>query len=252
MILERLERSFGHPEIVDFQEVELQIEHVMPQALSGEWRDHLDELGQDPDQIHDELVHTLGNLTLTAFNGTLSNNPFERKKQIYESSHLELNLALSENEVWGQEQILERADRLAEQVAKIWPAPIPGVTSESLGFDWGRIDAAVEAIPAGRWTTYGDLAELGGTAAVPVGNHVASVEGGGAAYRVLSSDGSVSPDFAWLNPNDERDVHDVLSAEGVDFGEDGRASSDQRISAEELSALIEEPDSQADEETGLD
>jgi hypothetical protein len=41
MILERLERSFDHPEMVDFDESVLQIEHIMPQTLSTEWREHL-------------------------------------------------------------------------------------------------------------------------------------------------------------------------------------------------------------------
>jgi hypothetical protein len=58
-------------------------------------------------------VHTLGNLTLTAFNGTLSNNPFERKRQIYGASHLELNRALAEQDAWGRDEILARADELA-------------------------------------------------------------------------------------------------------------------------------------------
>jgi alkylated DNA nucleotide flippase Atl1 len=251
MILERLERSFGHPELVNFQEVDLQIEHVMPQTLSPEWREHLESLGQDPDQVHDELVHTLGNLTLTAFNGTLSNNPFERKQQIYAASHLELNKALSENQAWGRDEILSRADILAEQVSKVWPAPIPGVTSEVEGFDWSRIEAAIEAIPAGRWTNYGDLAELGGTGAVAVGRHVASLPPGSNAYRVLSVHGSVSEDFAWADPNDTRNVHDVLEAEGIEFDEAGRASAAKWMSAEELAALIEEPEEQAGEETGL-
>jgi len=252
MILEQLERSFGHPEVVDFQEVDLQIEHVMPQTLSNEWREHLESSDVDPDRAHDELVHTLGNLTLTAYNGTLSNNPFERKKQIYEASHLELNRALSENEAWGPNQILARADALAEQVAKIWPAPLPGVTSDEKGFDWTRIDAAVAAIPSGRWATYGDLAEPGGTAAVPVGRHMAASPSGGNAYRVLAADGSVSDDFHWIDPGDTRDVHEVLIAEGVVFDEHGRAVEEQRISAEELAALIEEPEDQAGEETGLE
>ena len=51
--------------------------------------------------MHDELVHTLGNLTLTAFNGTLSNNPFERKQEIYGASHLEMNKALVEERRLG-------------------------------------------------------------------------------------------------------------------------------------------------------
>ena len=91
IILERLEQSYGHPEQIDFEMSDLTIEHVLPQTLSEEWREHLSALGQDPDEVHRGLVHTLGNLTLTAFNGTLSNNPFERKRQIYSGSHLELN-----------------------------------------------------------------------------------------------------------------------------------------------------------------
>jgi hypothetical protein len=102
MILERLEQSYGHPEKIDFETASLTIEHVMPQTFSDEWREHLGAQIGDPtevDEEHQSLVHTLGNLTLTAFNGTLSNSPFERKRQIYSASHLELNRALAEKSV---------------------------------------------------------------------------------------------------------------------------------------------------------
>ena len=132
----------------------------MPQALSEEWREHLTSLGQDPDEVHQALVHTLGNLTLTAFNWKLSNNPFERKRQIYSASHLELNRALAAQDAWGRDQILARADELANHAITIWPSPIPGVAEPPAGFDWRRINAAIAAIPRGRWTTYGDLAQL--------------------------------------------------------------------------------------------
>lgn len=252
MILERLERSYGHAEIVNFDEVNLQVEHIMPQTLSPEWREHLESLGQDPDEVHGALVHTLGNLTLTAFNGTLSNHPFERKAQIYSDSHLELNKALAESEVWGRDQILARAEVLADQIAEVWPAPIPGVVSDSTGgFDWSRIDASIAAIPPGRWTTYGDLAELGGTAAVPVGVYVAQLPPGTNAYRVLTSDGSVSRGFNWGDEGDTRDVHEVLTAEGIAF-DDGHAAAGQHLSVEELAALIEEPEEQIGDDTGFD
>ena len=39
----------------------------------------------------------------------------------------------------------------------------------------------------GRWTTYGELAQLGGTAAMPVGQHVANAPGLDNAYRVLGA-----------------------------------------------------------------
>lgn len=238
IILERLEQSYGHPELIDFENASLTIEHVLPQALSEEWREHLAGLGQDPDRVHQDLVHTLGNLTLTAFNGTLSNNPFERKRQIYDASHLELNRALAENDAWGRYQILARADELADHAAAIWPGPLPGTPGPAGGFDWSRINAAITAIPRGRWTTYGELAQLGGTAAVPVGQHVANTPALGNAYRVLGSDGKPRPDFRWNKPSDSRIVADVLREDGVRFGAGGAADPSQRITAEELSALI--------------
>jgi alkylated DNA nucleotide flippase Atl1 len=248
-ILERLEESYEHPELIDFANTELSIEHVLPQTLSDEWRDHLTNLGQEPDTVHQELVHTLGNLTLTAFNGTLSNNPFERKKQIYTGSHLELNRALAEHDVWGQEQILERADELADQAIAIWPGPLPGIAEAPRGFDWSRINAAVAAIPRGRWTTYGDLAQLGGTAAMPVGQHMANAADIDNAYRVLGSDGRPRPDFHWDDPLDERDVLEVLKADGVRFGVSGAADPAQRITGAELAGLIALADDESLEES---
>src|SRR5437870_569272 len=137
----------------------------MPQTLTAEWRGMLTELGQEPDQVQSQLVHTLGNLTLTAFNGTLSNHPFERKQAIYEASNLEMNKALVETQLWGRDEILARAATLAEKIIAIWPAPLADVRSEDDGFDWSRVVVAIEAIPPGRWTSYGELAELAGTSA---------------------------------------------------------------------------------------
>jgi hypothetical protein len=67
VILQRLEESYQDPEMVDFGKADLSIEHILPQTLSDEWREHLAQLGQDADTVRDELVHTLGNLTLTAY-----------------------------------------------------------------------------------------------------------------------------------------------------------------------------------------
>ncbi|HEY6786299.1 MAG TPA: MGMT family protein [Trebonia sp.] len=72
---------------------------------------------------------------------------------------------------------------------RIWPGPLPGATVEPSHLDWSQVNAVIAAIPRGRWTTYGDLAQPGGTAAMPVGQHIVNTPGLGNAYRVLGSDG---------------------------------------------------------------
>jgi hypothetical protein len=65
------------------------------------------------------------------------------------------------------------------------------------------------------------------------------------AYRVLGSDGKPRPDFHWDDPNDTRDVVDVLREEGVRFDTNGAADPSQRITAAELDVLIAEPDDES-------
>ncbi|MEA2682267.1 MAG: hypothetical protein QOK05_595 [Chloroflexota bacterium] len=238
LILERIESSYGHREPVDVAHAKLSIEHILPQTLSDEWREQLAAGGYDPDEIHNELLHTIGNLTLTAYNGELSNNPFERKRQIYSDSNLALNRSLRETEVWGRHEILERADELADRIIEIWPAPVEGARGAPMGFDWARIDAAVAAIPAGRWTTYGELAELGGTSAQAVGNRMGGTARLPNAYRVLDRTGRISPTFHWNDADDTRDVGDVLRGEGIAFDGDGVADPAQRLTAYALALLI--------------
>jgi len=238
MVLARLEESYGHRELAELSTLKLTVEHILPQRLSAEWVTELTEAGDDADATHRELVHTLGNLTLSAYNSELSNLPFERKQQIYGDSHLSLNKDLVEHPRWGREEILGRAAELAERAISIWPAPVPGVADEPLGFDWTRLHAALAAIPDGRWTTYGDLAALAGTAAQAVGNHIVANPSLPKAYRVLTSDGRVSDGFRWSDPSDTRDPIEVLSAEGVEFDDSGRALPGGRLTADDLHSLL--------------
>ena len=71
IILGRLEAALGHKEQVDTSV--LTIEHVMPQTLTDWWKSHL---GEDWEEEHEQLLHTLGNLTLTNYNPELSNRPY--------------------------------------------------------------------------------------------------------------------------------------------------------------------------------
>jgi hypothetical protein len=80
------------------------------------------------------------------------------------------------------------------------------------------------------------MAELVGSHPVPVGAHLAtrSVPN---AWRVLSVEGRISPQFRWTDPGRTGDPVDVLTAEGVVFT-GGRADPAQRLSARELADLL--------------
>jgi len=115
LILESLEESFRHKEQVSLNN--LSIEHIMPQTLNGWWKNHL---GEDWAITHDLLIHSLGNLTLTAYNSELSNSDFLSKRTEFQKSHLELNRYFVEQNTWKRENIEFRAEYLADLIVNIW------------------------------------------------------------------------------------------------------------------------------------
>jgi len=115
LILETLEEDYAHKEPVSFDN--LTIEHVMPQTLSEWWQSHL---GIEWEETHDLFLHTIGNLTLTAYNAEMSNDNFHTKKQIYNDSHLELNRYFMPLDRWSRNEIENRSEYLATQAVKIW------------------------------------------------------------------------------------------------------------------------------------
>ncbi|WP_417730840.1 DUF4268 domain-containing protein [Rosistilla oblonga] len=133
IVLEQLERSDGHKEVVDLEKI--QIEHVMPQKLPNgkagqEWKGFL---GDRPKRTHERLVHTLGNLTLTGYNPKLSNRAFSEKRKELTKSKLSLNKIFEitgeksgviEPELdWNEKQIIRRGKTLAAEVSQLWPRP---------------------------------------------------------------------------------------------------------------------------------
>lgn len=160
LILERLEQSFDHKEPVDLKTARPSIEHVMPQTLTDEWRQHLVDHGDDPLVVHSQLLHTLGNLTLSAYNTELSNRVFDRKQQMYSSSHFELNKALADSPSWTSKEILARADELADRIIRIWSGPLSSGEGAPETTDWARVDAAIAIIPADCTCTVAELAQL--------------------------------------------------------------------------------------------
>jgi uncharacterized protein with ParB-like and HNH nuclease domain/predicted transport protein len=124
--LRRLE-NYGRKERVAVDEYT--IEHILPQNenLSPKWRD---ALGDEWQRIQQTWLHTLGNLTLTAYNSDYSDRYFTEKRDMPDApekglkqSPLKLNQGLGILETWNEESIKARATKLAEISIGVWPAP---------------------------------------------------------------------------------------------------------------------------------
>ena len=117
--LENQERP-GEPINVD----DFTIEHVMPQTLTKEWQQ---ELGENYSQIHDRLLHTIGNLTLTGYNPKYQNLPFKEKRDMpkigFRTSPLYLNESLAREVKWNAESIVARGKELVKRACEIWIYP---------------------------------------------------------------------------------------------------------------------------------
>lgn len=116
LFLESLEKQYQHREQVPFKN--LSIEHIMPQTLTEWWQQHL---GNDWQETHSLLLHTIGNLTLTGYNSELSNSSFSIKQTHLANSHLEMNAYFADKRQWTANEIEERSNYLANKALTIWP-----------------------------------------------------------------------------------------------------------------------------------
>ena len=239
LILRWLEESMGSKELVDFRS--LTLEHVMPQTPTPAWRamlaHDLDE-NEDLDTAYQALLHTIGNITVTGYNPTLSNAPFDLKRAKLQDSGLRLNQEIARSPRWGRAEIVARADILAERIIKLWPGPDPTTVEDVYDPTWKSLLQVLAEIPAGRWTTYGDVATVIGSHPVAVGTMVATRPAPN-AYRVLQVEGTISPNFRWPDPDCMDDPREILAAEGVRFDSAGRAQPSQRVKSEELAVLAD-------------
>lgn len=101
------------------------IEHIMPQNknLSSEWQV---DLGTDWQEVQKKYLHTIGNLTLTAYNSEMSDRPFREKMNMpggFKESALRLNKYIVLLNEWNEKHIQERANMLAKKAESIWPYP---------------------------------------------------------------------------------------------------------------------------------
>ena len=114
-VLESLEKSLNKKEEVNTGN--LTVEHIMPQTLTSEWKS---SLGKDYQTIKSRWLNTLSNLTLTGYNSELSNKTFNTKKKIYQESNVSLNKYFQNVDVWNEDSIKKRAEKLADIAVKIW------------------------------------------------------------------------------------------------------------------------------------
>ena len=108
------------------------IEHIMPQNsnLCAEWQQML---GANWREVQKNYLHTIGNLTLTAYNSEMSDRPFMEKMNMeggFKESALRLNAYVVKLTDWNEQSIKERAALLADKAKKIWA--YPDITAEEL------------------------------------------------------------------------------------------------------------------------
>ena len=95
------------------------IEHILPQDTK-EWQKHLADIH---DYEYRDLVHRIGNLTLTKMNSEASNDPFSQKKLVYEKSGYTITREIGKKADWNSKEIKERSTSMAKEALALWPLP---------------------------------------------------------------------------------------------------------------------------------
>jgi hypothetical protein len=119
-VLERQASGETEPELVpNPNEEEINLEHILPQTLTKEWK-HFDA------ESARSYVKRIGNLALMRKSGNddVGNEKFADKAKIYKKSELELTksiLTYAKQGEWQKESIEERQQKLAELAVKAWP-----------------------------------------------------------------------------------------------------------------------------------
>jgi|CXWL01.1.fsa_nt_gi hypothetical protein len=92
----------------------------MPQTLRPEWSALL---GADAASIHAEWLHRPGNLTLSAYNQELGNQPLEHKRERFKQSNIVLTRELGDVTTWGADVIRSRGKTMGDVAAALWIGP---------------------------------------------------------------------------------------------------------------------------------
>ncbi len=127
--LELLENYKNREHVPVFDNKDITIEHVFPRNPDAKWKEELDE--SEYGMFKETYLNTIGNLTLSGNNGSLSNKSFtekqnmnvDEKEQGYAYSRLWLNSQLKNIEEWNIFELGKRYDIIIERFFKVWEYP---------------------------------------------------------------------------------------------------------------------------------
>lgn len=126
---------------------------------------------------------------------------------------------------------VEASTAYREKLAATKPAPdLPGYVT--------ILEAAMDAVEAGTWTTHADLAAVASTNPQTVANFTNASHAEG-AHRVLGKGGRPVAGFGWADTGRTETQREALESEGVIFGPDGAADEAQHVRAEDLRDFLE-------------
>jgi len=247
-VLRYIDDALEPRERVDLDDRQYTIEHILPRGLTDDWRDALAPDASDSetaDEVHAELVHKLGNLTLTAYNLELGQEPWDIKREQLARSGLAMNRAVATQPTWGRAQITDRGIELADMIVRIWPGPttkptagppvaapttsVAEVAAAPRDLLWSKLPQILAVIPAGRWTSFLDIGLVLGVGPGEVGQRLQPDMVN--AHRVLRRH-KASPT--------SREQKEKLTDEGVVFDANGKAIAELRCSDEFLRTALDE------------
>lgn len=127
--LERLENHKNIEKVNINDNPYITIEHIFPQNPDPKWKINLGE--KEYNNIKDNYLNTIANLTLSGNNGKLANKMFIEKRDMnidgqeqgYKYSRLWLNKYISSLQKWNTSEILKRFYLIAERFKEIWKYP---------------------------------------------------------------------------------------------------------------------------------
>lgn len=121
----------------------LTIEHILPQKENAAvWKK---EVGENYSSVYEIYLHTLGNLTITGYNGELGTKSFNDKKNIIKenSKAVILNKEVLAADRWNEEAILNRAKVLASFLSSQFKYEEVKNDSEDSGNDGISLDSGL-------------------------------------------------------------------------------------------------------------